>query len=87
MRTTLATILFGVFLWSPLARAQDFAGSYRIEGWNPGSSTSAPADYDGTALTQLEGQIEGEVFRFSGVIDGQTYLGKGIAHTKTGILG
>lgn len=81
-RILTATAFATALGWQLPAMGQDFAGTYEIQGWEPDSAPAAPPDYRGTA----EIARNGATFRFSGVIDGQHYLGKGIEHTKSGML-
>ena len=71
----LATTIIAMTLAAPWARAQDdLAGTYAIEGWDPGQDPAKDAPYHGTGTLERRG----EVYFYKGLMDGYNYSGIGI---------
>lgn len=87
-RYLLVIMIFSLFLSGvvpmrdAVAGPGDIAGSYAVSGWNPGSDTTGPPQYQG----MVELTAWGEVWKYRGFMDGAAYVGVGVFDAETGSM-
>lgn len=72
----------GALAGDAVVEPDGIAGSYVVSGWNPGSDTAAPPQYEGS----VELTAWGEAWKYTGFMDDTPYVGVGVYDEATGIL-
>ena len=87
-RYILVIMAFSLFLsgvvptGDAVAGPGNIAGSYAVSGWNPGSNTTGPPQYQGIA----ELTAWGDAWKYRGFMDGTAYVGVGVFDPLAGVL-